>query len=71
MPDREAGSGSSLFNMQEMRAEDGPPLPMVGYMRGLEELQGFPVVSHLYECFLLAMLLFDYDLALARGIYRG
>ena len=44
---------------------------MVGYMRGLEELQGFPVVSHLYERFLLAMLLFDYDLALARGIYRG
>ena len=44
---------------------------MVGYMRGLEELQGFPVVPHLYECFLLAMLLFDYDLALARGIYRG
>ena len=63
MPVGEAGSRSSLFNMSEVRIEDGSPLPLVGYMCGVEELQGFLAVPHLHEHLLLAVLRYYIDVA--------
>src|SRR4051812_18794807 len=75
MPDKEARQSPSLLNMQEMRAENGPSLPLACYLRRPPELQALLAVPHLPVFFLLDMFRRFCDLGLEgnprrRRIYR-
>lgn len=54
--------------MWALRAQDGSPLPMAGYVCWLEELQGFRSVLDLHVDILLGLLCGDLDMALERSL---
>lgn len=56
MPSTETRSGASLLDMQDLRAEDGPPLPLAGDMCRTSKLQGLPAFPHLHDPVLLRLL---------------
>lgn len=56
--------------VQQMRPQDGSPLPLAGHLRGHVQLQGIPTISVLHLAFLLAVLCYRYGVRLARHLRR-
>lgn len=67
MPDQEAGSRPSLLYLQAMRAEDGSPLPLAGYVCWSSQLQSFRPVSDIPGSVLLDVFRRFCDVGLERG----
>lgn len=53
MPAAQAGPSAPLFNMQTVRAEDGPPLSVASDLCRAVQLQGIFAVSDLHVAVLL------------------
>ena len=56
--------------MPEVCSEDGPPLSMVGYLRGFTELQTIYAISDLHNNVLLFLLRSVSDLGMVRDSKR-
>lgn len=68
--ERETRSSTSLFDMSEMRLENGPPLPLACDLCWTSQLQGVHFVSGVYEPVLLDGLLGQRVVGLA-GVQRS
>lgn len=64
MPGKEAGPRPPLLNVQALRAENGPPLPLAGRLRRSLQLQSLSPLSHLSVYILLGVLRRVLDLGL-------
>jgi len=60
----ETGSRSSLLDMRTVSPENGPSLPLAGYLRWAEELQGFSAIPDIHIYILLGVLCSDGDLVM-------
>ena len=70
MSGEETGSRASLLNVQEVRAEDGPPLSVASNMRRTTKLQTFLAVPYLRDIILLGVFWSIGNLAVGRDLYR-
>ena len=70
MSGEEARSRAPLLNMQEVRAEDGSPLPVASNMRRTTKLQTFLAVPYLRDIILLGVFWSIGHLAVGRDLCR-
>lgn len=56
MPGTEARPRPSLLDLQPLRTQNGPPLPLARNLRWAKELQGFPAFLVIHDNLLLRLL---------------
>ena len=56
VPSTEARPRAPLLNMQTLRAQNGPPLPLASHLRRPAKLQGISAVSDIYNAAMLLRL---------------
>lgn len=64
----QARPNTSLFDLQALCPEDGPPLPVAGDVCRAAKLQSLSAFPYLYITVLLGVLLNGVDMGVGRGV---